>query len=85
MSVNNVEVEGVLSNIVWDALNTREYDHVQIQFDMRNEQHVYATFEDSRLVEDVFEDCQNAIHKCCLLYTSPSPRDAHESRMPSSA
>ena len=24
-------------------------------------------------------------HKHCLLYTSPSPRDAHESRMPSSA
>ena len=22
---------------------------------------------------------------CCLLYTSPSPRDAHESRVPSSA
>ena len=27
----------------------------------------------------------NEIHKSCLLYTSPSPRDAHESRMPSSA
>ena len=25
------------------------------------------------------------IKKTCLLYTSPSPRDAHESRMPSSA
>ena len=24
-------------------------------------------------------------HRACLLYTSPSPRDAHESRMPSSA
>ena len=24
-------------------------------------------------------------NKFCLLYTSPSPRDAHESRMPSSA
>ena len=24
-------------------------------------------------------------HQICLLYTSPSPRDAHESRMPSSA
>ena len=24
-------------------------------------------------------------HYNCLLYTSPSPRDAHESRMPSSA
>ena len=23
--------------------------------------------------------------RTCLLYTSPSPRDAHESRMPSSA
>ena len=26
-----------------------------------------------------------ALYKHCLLYTSPSPRDAHESRMPSSA
>ena len=25
------------------------------------------------------------VSNCCLLYTSPSPRDAHESRMPSSA
>ena len=25
------------------------------------------------------------LHQGCLLYTSPSPRDAHESRMPSSA
>ena len=25
------------------------------------------------------------VYRCCLLYTSPSPRDAHESRMPSSA
>ena len=39
-------------------------------------------------------DCKNAIGGStnfeigmtgCLLYTSPSPRDAHESRMPSSA
>ena len=26
-----------------------------------------------------------AAYTACLLYTSPSPRDAHESRMPSSA
>ena len=26
-----------------------------------------------------------ALPYSCLLYTSPSPRDAHESRMPSSA
>ena len=29
---------------------------------------------------DMFDMCT-----ICLLYTSPSPRDAHESRMPSSA
>ena len=29
------------------------------------------------------DDSLNGV--CCLLYTSPSPRDAHESRMPSSA
>ena len=29
-----------------------------------------------------FEDC---VIKSCLLYTSPSPRDVEESRMPSSA
>ena len=27
----------------------------------------------------------NAYYKCCLLYTSPSPRDRQKSRMPSSA
>ena len=28
---------------------------------------------------------ENQVSDSCLLYTSPSPRDAHESRMPSSA
>ena len=28
---------------------------------------------------------EDGIYVGCLLYTSPSPRDAHESRMPSSA
>ena len=31
------------------------------------------------------EDTKNIINKCCLLYTSPSPRDKRQSRMPSSA
>ena len=32
-----------------------------------------------------FKKVNNQITNPCLLYTSPSPRDAHESRMPSSA
>ena len=36
-----------------------------------------------RVLKQVHPD--TGISKNCLLYTSPSPRDAHESRMPSSA
>ena len=38
-------------------------------------------------VEDeiMIKTCEMHDYKYCLLYTSPSPRDAHESRMPSSA
>ena len=32
-----------------------------------------------------FDGDENSLVYTCLLYTSPSPRDAHESRMPSSA
>ena len=32
-----------------------------------------------------FRDRETKEHKTCLLYTSPSPRDKRQSRMPSSA
>ena len=35
--------------------------------------------------EKVMDSDVSKKEKRCLLYTSPSPRDAHESRMPSSA
>ena len=37
------------------------------------------------LTNKELEKLKLLIYKSCLLYTSPSPRDAHESRMPSSA
>ena len=46
---------------------------------------------DSRPTEDGTAIRRRRMCECgerfttCLLYTSPSPRDAHESRMPSSA
>ena len=36
-------------------------------------------------VTPVATSIYDAVGNICLLYTSPSPRDAHESRMPSSA
>ena len=35
--------------------------------------------------ENLLEAGDPAIYACCLLYTSPSPRDRTRSRMPSSA
>ena len=35
--------------------------------------------------KDIDSELNNAKQDICLLYTSPSPRDAHESRMPASA
>ena len=40
---------------------------------------------DTTWEEIVNASANNKNIKGCLLYTSPSPRDAHESRMPSSA
>ena len=41
---------------------------------------------DSQKKENYFPwDLTNLIYSSCLLYTSPSPRDVEESRMPSSA
>ena len=33
----------------------------------------------------ILDECHHLMHHCCLLYTSPSPRDQRGSRMPSSA
>ena len=41
-----------------------------------------AEYEDSK---DAADEVSSRINKVCLLYTSPSPRDATLSRMPSSA
>ena len=43
----------------------------------------YLCIADSNL--DEFFEIKVAYYRTCLLYTSPSPRDVEESRMPSSA
>ena len=49
----------------------------------------YPRFEDLKLycyrVAGTVGLMTQGVMGVCLLYTSPSPRDAHESRMPSSA
>ena len=47
--------------------------------------YLYMQSEDDELFNKMMDRISNAIYKPCLLYTSPSPRDVEESRMPSSA
>ena len=37
------------------------------------------------VMSDVYKNNNANVHRGCLLYTSPSPRDKRQSRMPSSA
>ena len=39
----------------------------------------------AQLMENLLKPENAALLRCCLLYTSPSPRDRQKSRMPSSA
>ena len=45
----------------------------------------FAWIKDITNLEEEEINLNEAKNLDCLLYTSPSPRDAHESRMPSSA
>ena len=63
-------------------IGSKEYDTIYEAFD------AVRTMAKGTVIKDkngttVFTKDNNS--NTCLLYTSPSPRDAHESRMPSSA
>ena len=45
----------------------------------------FQAWKESGYDQQVFMPYFKQLDNDCLLYTSPSPRDAHESRMPSSA
>ena len=48
-----------------------------------NKQGLFTVAERLEILQEEFSDIPNVTS--CLLYTSPSPRDVEESRMPSSA
>ena len=57
------------------------------EFHEQNGEHEYTyrhIYNDQQL-EDIGHEGDDHEYRICLLYTSPSPRDVEESRMPSSA
>ena len=57
--------------------NSQLESAIEAAWDARDQISPQTTGEQREAIEDTLN--------ACLLYTSPSPRDAHESRMPSSA
>ena len=50
-----------------------------------DEAHMPAVLPDAVVFPESTEEVARIVSICCLLYTSPSPRDLSTSRMPSSA
>ena len=64
------------------ALFETEVGNINIEFFSDDAPNTVKNF--TNLISDGFYDGL-AFHRVCLLYTSPSPRDKRQSRMPSSA
>ena len=52
---------------------------------LRSNPHIQSVITAAAIVGAVSTSKQNKVPDVCLLYTSPSPRDKRQSRMPSSA
>ena len=63
----------------------RPQTKTSMQFDFPDDQTPIARFLDTRGIGEAGYDATADLEEICLLYTSPSPRDATLSRMPSSA
>eukprot|EP00831_Metopus_contortus_P073179 TRINITY_DN6673_c0_g1_i2.p3 TRINITY_DN6673_c0_g1~~TRINITY_DN6673_c0_g1_i2.p3 ORF type:complete len:129 (+),score=42.34 TRINITY_DN6673_c0_g1_i2:104-490(+) len=59
--------------------------HIEdVSKDLVDKRIIQIKYKEQNNMKEVRYECRN-IHKACLLYTSPSPRDLSTSRMPSSA
>ena len=70
-------------DIVWFKRDLRVQDHAPLEAASQTGNSVLPLY----VVEDDYwaQPFASERHWICLLYTSPSPRDVEESRMPSSA
>ena len=69
----------------YDLAEMCEYHMARSQTSMRDMHETYHNDDDEYARDSCDYDTLAYRHYACLLYTSPSPRDVEESRMPSSA
>ena len=77
---------------LYDSFGTPDFDELYVKYE--NDSSIPKTVVDAQeLILDLLKEraetgrmyLMNIDHCNCLLYTSPSPRDKRQSRMPSSA
>ena len=76
-----------LKDLDYVVKNLRVMDKIEVfyQTGQKPENAIRLSYLYTRENMAIADDDDNPIGLCCLLYTSPSPRDVEESRMPSSA
>ena len=90
-----VQIKNTIGGITTDSRNLMNGDiYIAIEGE-NNDGHNYLnqvdTLNASAVIVDKNKECNNlnaqiiSVDNTCLLYTSPSPRDKRQSRMPSSA
>ena len=78
--VNDFQDLEHIDGVALSTVSANLYDHARddlVMFYFRDGANYASVFTQSKIVSENI--------KCCLLYTSPSPRDLSTSRMPSSA
>ena len=68
-----------IPELSFKSIEEGDSDSIRL-LDSALENHGFFSITDHGLSEPILDQCYN-----CLLYTSPSPRDKRQSRMPSSA
>ena len=85
MNSGEFRLEDNFSDVFYDELNDEIIFAIQYEFGNTQESQGYSA-EFTSTVRQGRQDGLNLLHpNFCLLYTSPSPRDKRQSRMPSSA
>ena len=78
-----------LGDLIWQLPYIKaisQHHQTNIDLVVREKTQAHNILKDLKHINQIFyNDFRKGLFYCCLLYTSPSPRDKRQSRMPSSA
>ena len=79
------DISKSLSKAAFSCSVNGEHRDLSRAIDSDSDFAIHTIKDDAQALELIRHDCAHIMARACLLYTSPSPRDKRQSRMPSSA